>query len=185
MRFGDYMHFSVLNIITMVISMDLQQRKEVPAPAGPDYKQPFEERCFCSEAEAEHRCAEVPRLPLGWVASEATELSPGCRAMIENWEQHPPDRVHRRFPHVSRELCPNLIYKAESPALVFQKPQRQNTVPEEKAVVASGRQPEGACLRVWSFLGALSQDMLWGAPLQPAPSFFISFPNGSWVPSKA
>lgn len=75
------MQFSVLNIITMVISMDLQQRREVPAPAGPDHKQPFEEGCFC--AEAEHRGAEVPRLPLGGVASEAAELSPGCRAVIE------------------------------------------------------------------------------------------------------
>lgn len=46
MRFGGYMQFSVLNIITMVISMDLQQRREVPAPAGPDHKQPFKEGCL-------------------------------------------------------------------------------------------------------------------------------------------
>lgn len=83
MRLGDCMQFSVLNIITMVISMDLQQRREVPAPAGPDHKQPFEEGCFCAEAEAEHRGVEIPRLPLGGVASEAAELSPGCRAVIE------------------------------------------------------------------------------------------------------
>ena len=47
------------------VYLDLQQRREVPAPAGPDHKQPFEEGCFCAEAEAEHRGAEVPRLPLG------------------------------------------------------------------------------------------------------------------------
>lgn len=78
MRFGGYIQFSVFTIITMVIYMDLQQRREVPAPAGPDHKQPFEEGCL--RLRLSTGVLRFQGLPLGGVA---TELSPGCRTLIE------------------------------------------------------------------------------------------------------